>query len=740
MVAITRTSMINSNNTQINSDYDFSMLRKKILGWESGILKAGDFFLDKNNRRLSAVSPIAEAVILCTRTTSYPIGNQTFYAHFQFTGTIENISIDEGTKIFIEIKENLILDPSLISDSDGRSDYAKWFWIGEIKIAKSYPSHSNYLPLREIQGGQPVDKRKVISIPALDAVSQRTTTLESKVQQTEGKIEKLEERWAVDHLDEIGLLWEKVWNFKETYIILENKITNPIKFVKKDITDIKNYDSSSKWEFVFYDESGSVIPHTEIVAPWYGFYPDSAVNWWDSFIKEFKSLKRISKIVFKHIYNWYLAKVPQFFVSADNVNWVKFNVDWWTPYPQSLSENVIFGSHYAIKNYDEEEKKTRLLRTPLFKQYVPTIENSIIPINIGDIDRNKEIHIQRLWSWIKNNQLKLKLKKIWSPTTSVIVEVRKWVMVDVNDDEAYRYGGEVIASTTIAYTEFTMEWKEFTLTLNNQFWGNNGELLDIVVYQQWGMVNWSNYYQMACDITQHSEALSYVSVNWTSRIRERLIPYCNWVGFEGSVICKNQSTVKLSSSSMNCILIWKDRDINPWARNTATIYEYIAPADFDSISFAISTRRKDYNYSSTLYVQRWSEKYNYWWEQTASDLTNETKTFSKVKKWEKITWFLYWEGYWWSAYITSLSITEGQWISIYNSQYRIFPRHTANIWDKITLTLHWKHIDDQFIWWKIDTVLSNSATTGSIAPANAVGYMSIIGADWKKYKIRVYGE
>nr|DAS18965.1 MAG TPA: hypothetical protein [Bacteriophage sp.] len=32
MVAITRTSMINSNNTQINSDYDFSMLRKKILG------------------------------------------------------------------------------------------------------------------------------------------------------------------------------------------------------------------------------------------------------------------------------------------------------------------------------------------------------------------------------------------------------------------------------------------------------------------------------------------------------------------------------------------------------------------------------------------------------------------------------------------------------------------------------------------------------------------------------------
>lgn len=208
MVAITRTSMINSNNTQINSDYDFSMLRKKILGWESGILKAGDFFLDKNNRRLSAVSPIAEAVILCTRTTSYPIGNQTFYAHFQFTGTIENIAIDEGAKIFIEIKENLILDPSLISDSDGRSDYAKWFWIGEIKIAKSYPSHFNYLPLREIQGGQPVDKRKVISIPALDAVATRTSTLEAKVKISETKITKLEDKWTPQYLGKFVVVGE----------------------------------------------------------------------------------------------------------------------------------------------------------------------------------------------------------------------------------------------------------------------------------------------------------------------------------------------------------------------------------------------------------------------------------------------------------------------------------------------------------------------------------------------------
>ena len=56
------------------------------------------------------------------------------------------------------------------------------------------------MPLWEIQGGQAVDKRKVISIPALDAVVTRTSTLEAKVQQTEGKVEKLEEAGESDCL------------------------------------------------------------------------------------------------------------------------------------------------------------------------------------------------------------------------------------------------------------------------------------------------------------------------------------------------------------------------------------------------------------------------------------------------------------------------------------------------------------------------------------------------------------
>ncbi len=200
MASIRRTSMIDSNKTQLNSDYDYSMLRKWALGNKGGLLKKSDFIFDKSKGELSAGSEIAEAVILCKRPTSYPIQNQTFLAQFQFTGKLENLQTVEGAKIYIEIKENLIMDPTLIADQPGSTNFAKGFDIGEIKATPERPSHENYLKLYEISNGEVVDHRKEISLPALDSVSQRTTTLEEKVSQTEEKVGKLEEAGTPDHL------------------------------------------------------------------------------------------------------------------------------------------------------------------------------------------------------------------------------------------------------------------------------------------------------------------------------------------------------------------------------------------------------------------------------------------------------------------------------------------------------------------------------------------------------------
>lgn len=199
-MATQRVAMINSNNTQKNSDYDFSKIAKWLLGNKGGVEASSMFTWDNTSKRLSAGADIATAYVLCTRATSSPIPNQKFLAQFEFTGYLDFLNCTDGDKIFIEIKEKLVKDPSLIEDLDSNTSYAQGLGIGEIKSAKSYPSHTNYLPLWEIQGGQAIDRRNVISIPALDVISSRTTTLEAKVQQTEGKVEKLEEAGESDCL------------------------------------------------------------------------------------------------------------------------------------------------------------------------------------------------------------------------------------------------------------------------------------------------------------------------------------------------------------------------------------------------------------------------------------------------------------------------------------------------------------------------------------------------------------
>lgn len=206
---VQRVSMINSNKTQLNSDYDFSMLRKWLLWNQGGVESKTHFSFDVSTKRLSAGADIAVAYILCTRPSSSPIPNQQFLAHFEFTGTLDFLNITDGDKIFIEIKENLIKDPTLIEDLDIETNYAQGLGIGEIKMAKNYPGHNNYLKLYEWNWGKLVDHRKEISLPALDSVAERTTTLESKLQTQEQKVGKLEEAGTPDHLSLKEIIGEK---------------------------------------------------------------------------------------------------------------------------------------------------------------------------------------------------------------------------------------------------------------------------------------------------------------------------------------------------------------------------------------------------------------------------------------------------------------------------------------------------------------------------------------------------
>jgi len=137
-----------------------------------------------------------------------------------------------------------------------------------------------------------------------------------------------------------------------------------------------------------------------------------------------------------------------------------------------LEETGLVGELYTLSN-------------TLFKQDTPTLANSTVDANIGDTNDNYKIHIQRIASWTASNKLKLKVKKVWSPTTWLVVEVKRWVQVDVSTTEAYWYGNELVCSWSIAYTAIDTTYSEIEVTLNGQFGWTKGELLDIVVYQTW---------------------------------------------------------------------------------------------------------------------------------------------------------------------------------------------------------------------------------------------------------------
>lgn len=236
---VQRVSMINSNKTQLNSDYDFSMLRKWLLWNQGGVESKTHFSFDVSTKRLSAGADIAVAYILCTRPSSSPIPNQQFLAHFEFTGTLDFLNITDGDKIFIEIKENLIKDPTLIEDLDVETNYAQGLGIGEIKMAKNYPGHNNYLKLYEWNWGKLVDHRKEISIPALDSVSQRTTVLEEKVSQAEEKVGKLEEAGTSDHLWIKAVVAEAFKENDEAYeyhLPLASEVTSDCPIWKTNLT------------------------------------------------------------------------------------------------------------------------------------------------------------------------------------------------------------------------------------------------------------------------------------------------------------------------------------------------------------------------------------------------------------------------------------------------------------------------------------------------------------------------
>lgn len=182
------------------------------------------------------------------------------------------------------------------------------------------------------------------------------------------------------------------------------------------------------------------------------------------------------------------------------------------------------------------------LTDTMFLQNTPTLANSTVEQKVWDTANNTQIHIQRIASWTGSNELKLKLKKVWTPW-DLSVQVMKWVQVTVTANvEAYWYwdSNNVLASWTVSASSITTSWQEITVTLDNEVWWTEWELLDIVLSIP--SVDASNYVVIACDSTQWSEWFSLVAVNGSTRTRSKLMPYCISDWFAQWLLCKVSNT------------------------------------------------------------------------------------------------------------------------------------------------------------------------------------------------------
>lgn len=383
--------------------------------------------------------------------------------------------------------------------------------------------------------------------------------------------------------------------------------------------------------------------------------PQEAIDDWSILNEDWTAIATISFVESLPTKNYLLLATITSWTIEDSRNIIPKITELWEDIvelqatAEDLDERVeALEESWAVDHLEEMalvwEKYT--LSDTLFKQLTPTLANSTVEAKVWDVAANTEIHIQRQWSGVASNQLKLKVKMAWSPTTSLKVEVRKWIKVDVSSTEAYWYwdSSNIIATWTLAYSSFSTSWQEVTFNLDNEFWWVEWELLDIAVYQTaWSgaIVNASNYYIIGCDSTQWSEAFSYVCVNWTTRTRQKLMPYCVSAWFAQSLLCK-----------VNNLLFSGSGGIGSWRTRTnyltAWLYKFwfrLTSSDTWGMEIKVS------QWWTTIYSSNWTQSAkdcqlyadieipnngdvsvylarNYWtWYYSISSSTNEHKCY-----------------------------------------------------------------------------------------------------------------
>lgn len=261
----------------------------------------------------------------------------------------------------------------------------------------------------------------------------------------------------------------------------------------------------------------------------------------------------------------------------DSTKWTKISVEYNLDSLQTQIDDL--ASQSGASDHLEDEWLVWSyyeITDPMFRQLTTTYDNASVDANVWDINANTEIHIQRQGSGTASNQLKLKVKMAWSPTTSLVVEVRKWIsVINTNKKSSYWYwdSNNVIATATLPYTTFSSAYQEITVALNNSFGWTEWELLDVVIYQASHIVNASNYYVVACDSTQQSDAFQYLKIaNDLETVKQSgNIPYCvsDWFA---NILLTRVSTTGAYALPRNLKTLWEKAKLTTLGRHTDGVW------------------------------------------------------------------------------------------------------------------------------------------------------------------------
>lgn len=345
--------------------------------------------------------------------------------------------------------------------------------------------------------------------------------------------------------------------------------------------------------------------------------------------------------------------------------------------------------------------------------------SATIMLSVGDIEENQELHIQRIGSWQQLSSIKIPLQKVGNPSDGLLIQVMESKEVTISWKKHRMGSGVAVATATVKAGDIpaTMTVKDINFSAVKL---ELGKKYSVVIKRSGNVINNQNFYKIWCLDKRCSSSFELVFWGASPKIRNDFTPtvYVKSSAFFGRVFGKNTpQDVVIKTYNVDAYF--------SWGYPAQQTYNFTAEANIKQLTWSVGYH---HNRSASITItQNGRTFYN-------KTIPNWSWTFSEtfevdIKPWTfQVTY---------NAYNSSTLKRSEKLLKWNGVPYTAW--QSATIGEQIEAIIYWE-FSGKLIGEQIDTTISSSATTWWIPPANAVGYMSILWPDWKKYKIRVYGE